>query len=144
MCKIIQYKLRLVKDRVFEYPVDTVGNYDNAKIIACHMLKGLPHEEMICIYVNGCNKLIGTSIIAMGGMHGVAVSPRDVFRGAIAANASAIILAHNHPSGDPQPSGEDVLFTRKILEAANILGTLMLDHLVIAGEQAVSMREFMN
>jgi DNA repair protein RadC len=69
--------------------------------------------------------------VAQGGLHGCSVHPRDILRAALADAASAILLVHNHPSADPTPSMEDLAMTRMIAEAAAIVGTPLLDHVII-------------
>lgn len=70
------------------------------------------------------------------------VHPRDVFRPAVKDAAKSILLMHNHPSGDPTPSEDDVVFTRRLAEAGNALGIQVLDHIVVAVGGVVSIREF--
>jgi len=70
-------------------------------------------------------------IVAMGTVNGVEVHPRDIFRVAIARNAVSIIVAHNHPSGDTEPSLDDRALTRKISEAGKLLGIPLLDHIIV-------------
>jgi DNA repair protein RadC len=76
--------------------------------------------------------------VASGGIHGLHVAPRDVLRMALREAAAGFVLVHNHPSGDPAPSREDVTFTRMVAEAAAVVGVPMLDHVVVARRQAVS------
>jgi len=71
------------------------------------------------------------------------VRPAEVFREAIRRNAVGIIVGHNHPSGDPRPSPEDVMLTRKLVEAGDLVGIKVLDHIVVAGQQWASIRELM-
>jgi DNA repair protein RadC len=79
--------------------------------------------------------------VASGGIHGLHVGARDPLRIAIREAASAFVLVHNHPSGDPTPSSEDVAFTGSLAEAATLVGTPLLDHVIIARRRAVSMLE---
>lgn len=100
----------------------------------------LPREEMrvILLDVRGC--LIRTSRFAEGGLSSTVLHPRDLFRDAVKSDASAVILAHNHPSGDPEPSGTDIETTRRIAEAGAMIGIPVVDHIVVASEGHVSMR----
>ena len=82
-----------------------------------------------------------TPILYKGGVNTLIVRPADFFRSALRENAVAFIMAHNHPSGDPQPSPEDVNVTRQVIQAGNLLGISVLDHIVIGRGQYVSMRE---
>lgn len=96
-------------------------------------LAPLVHEEMWVLALDGRNGLRASRRVAQGGLHGCSVAARDILRVAIADGASAIVLAHNHPSGDPTPSIEDVAMTRAVAEAAAVVGVPLVDHVVVAG-----------
>jgi DNA repair protein RadC len=96
-------------------------------------------EEVWLLTLNGTNRLQGEHRIARGGLHGCALTPRDVLRPALRDGASAIVLVHNHPSGDPEPSPEDVLMTRALRAAAGLVGLPLLDHVIVASRGAVSL-----
>lgn len=102
------------------------------------------HEEseeyMYLICLNTKNKVIGVFEISHGTVNSSIVGTREIFQKALLANAVNIILMHNHPSGDPKPSREDIEITRRISEAGKILGIQVLDHIVI-GDQYVSLKE---
>ena len=89
-------------------------------------------ECFICLTLNGCHKIIGTYIISKGLVNRTLVHPREVFRPAIADNATAIIIAHNHPSGSLEPSIDDKGTTNRIKEAGDLLGIKVLDHLIVS------------
>ncbi len=95
-------------------------------------LASLDHEELWVLALDGHNGLRAARRIAAGGLHGLVISPRDPLRVALREGASAFILVHNHPSGDPTPSPEDVAFTEKIAVAAAVVATPLLDHVVVA------------
>lgn len=95
-------------------------------------LGGLEHEEVWILAVDNANTLIGQACVARGGADGAALLPRDIFRPAMACGACAIVLVHNHPSGDPTPSGADVALTERARAAGRQLGIPLLDHVVIA------------
>ena len=86
-------------------------------------------------------KLIGECVISVGTVDTALVSPRELFIEALQRNASAIILLHNHPSGDPAPSREDVRITRRIYEAGALLGISLLDHIIIGDNCFISLKE---
>jgi DNA repair protein RadC len=90
--------------------------------------------------LNTKNKVAGAHIISQGSLSASIVHPREVFKAALLNNSASIILAHNHPSGDPEPSREDVETTKRLVEAGEILGIRVLDHVII-GEQYLSMKE---
>jgi DNA repair protein RadC len=99
----------------------------------------LDHEELWLLALDGQHGLRAARRVASGGMHGMSVSPRDVLRIALRETASAFILVHNHPSGDPTPSTEDIAFTSAVASAAGIVGTPLVDHVIIARERSSSL-----
>jgi DNA repair protein RadC len=101
----------------------------------------LDHEELWVLALDGRNGLRAARLVASGGLHGLHIGVRDVLRIALKEAASAFILVHNHPSGDPTPSDEDVAFTQKVTEAAAVVGTPLVDHVIIARQHASSMLE---
>jgi DNA repair protein RadC len=104
-------------------------------------LLGLKQEHFICLYLDTKNRLIREETISIGTLDANVVHPRDVFKGAVSYSASSIIIAHNHPSGDPEPSGEDIAFTRTLTEAGRLMGIDVLDHLVIGEGSFTSLKE---
>ena len=84
--------------------------------------------------------LLALEVVATGTVAHVSVAPREVFAPAVLAGASSVLLAHNHPSGDPQPSAQDVDFTRAMVEAGRVLGIDVLDHLVVSARSYYSFR----
>jgi DNA repair protein RadC len=102
-------------------------------------LAHLDHEEMWIIALDGRNGVRSTRRVAIGGLHGCAVAPRDVLRAVLVEAASAFVVVHNHPSGDPTPSGEDIDMTTKLARAASLVGVPLLDHVIIARDRYASM-----
>jgi DNA repair protein RadC len=102
-------------------------------------LATLDHEELWVLLLDGRNGLRAARRVAVGGIHGLHVSVRDVLRIALREAASAFILVHNHPSGDPTPSREDETFTRAVTEGARLVGCPLLDHVIVARQRASSM-----
>jgi DNA repair protein RadC len=104
-------------------------------------LRTSPKECFSVLFLNTRNQPIGCEKVAVGGLNVAALQPREVFGPALTLGAAAVILAHNHPSGDPSPSPEDLAVTRHLLEAGRLLGVEVLDHLVICAERFRSLRE---
>jgi DNA repair protein RadC len=94
-------------------------------------LSGLDHEELWLLALDGRSRLLAVRCVAKGGLHGVGIRAADPLRLALRAAATGFVLVHNHPSGDPTPSPEDIAFTKRIAAAAAIVGTPMLDHVVV-------------
>lgn len=88
-------------------------------------------EYFLCLTLNGAGEVIQTRIVTVGLLNSSQVHPREVFADAIADRAAAIIVAHNHPSGQLQPSPEDLAITRRLCEAGQLLGIELLDHLIV-------------
>ncbi len=99
---------------------------------AAPRLTPLTHEELWMLGLDGRGCLRAARCIARGGLHGAAVRASDPVRAALRVDASAFVLVHNHPSGDPAPSPEDVLFTAQVAAAAATVGIPLLDHVVVA------------
>jgi DNA repair protein RadC len=115
-------------------PPEAIRNSADVAAWASPRLGGLDHEELWLLALDGRSRLRGTRCVAKGGLHGMGVRPADPLRLALRAAASGFVLVHNHPSGDPTPSREDVAFTRRVAAAAAVVGTPMLDHVVVARE----------
>jgi len=98
-------------------------------------IAGLPHEAFLLIFLNAKNEVTGHEVLQEGTVDRVAVYPRRVMEAALARGAAALILAHNHPSGHPEPSEEDRRLTRALAQAAKTLDLRLLDHLIVAGDK---------
>ena len=104
-------------------------------------LSTLEHEEVWLLSLDGQNGLKSARRVAQGGLHGCALTPKDVLRPALRAAASAIILLHNHPSGCAEPSAEDIEMTRQLSLASHTLGIALIDHVIVARRAACSLAE---
>lgn len=98
-------------------------------------------EEFLIILLDTKNKPISVESISIGTINKSIVHPRDVFRQAINRNANSIILAHNHPSGDPSPSNEDLDVTNRLIEAGKLVGINVVDHVIVGSNRYISLRE---
>ena len=119
-------------------------NFSNPASIARYYMEDLRHanqEQMKLLLLNTKSRLIGETDISKGTVNSAVNSPRELFVEALQKNAVSIVLLHNHPSGDPTPSKEDVLITRRIQEAGRLIGVELLDHIVIGDNCYVSLRE---
>lgn len=152
MVRMIKYKTKLTENKRVELDKEVSMNCpDLVSVIrspedAAMVSKGFmrihenPEEYMYMICMNTKNRIIGVFEISHGTVSSSIVGTREIFQKALLANAVSIILIHNHPSGDPTPSREDIEVTRRITEAGRILGVEVLDHIVI-GDQYVSLKE---
>ncbi|MFD2759557.1 RadC family protein [Lentibacillus juripiscarius] len=101
----------------------------------------LNQEHFVVLFLNTKNQIIHRQTIFIGSLNASIVHPREVFREAVKRSAASIICAHNHPSGDPAPSQEDVHVTRRLAESGKMIGIELLDHLVIGDRKFVSLKE---
>lgn len=99
------------------------------------------HEKFVVLLLNTKNRVIKTEQIAEGSLSSAVVHPREVFAPAVTAHAACILVAHNHPSGDPYPSAEDRNLTHALEEAGNVLGIPLIDHVVIGDGRYYSFKE---
>lgn len=116
-----------------------VSRPEDAADLLLPQLVGRDREHCLAALLDTKHRLVRVVTVSIGSVDHTFMCPREVFRDALLANAAALVLAHNHPSGDPEPSGEDELVTRRIVEAGELLGVGVLDHLVVAGDRWVSM-----
>jgi DNA repair protein RadC len=101
---------------------------------------GFPdREHMIALHLSVKNEIVSYETVAIGTISAAMVHPREVFKAAILANAAAVVLVHNHPSGNPEPSTEDRALTERIKRAGELLGIPVLDHVIVTPDDFVSL-----
>jgi DNA repair protein RadC len=113
---------------------------DGAKYVMEDM-RFLSQEHFVCLYLNTKNQVIHRKTVFIGSLNASIVHPREVFKEAIKRSAASIICAHNHPSGDPTPSREDIEVTKRLAECGRMIGIELLDHLIIGDRKFVSLKE---
>lgn len=116
------------------------GPADAAHLLMDEM-RYLDREHFRTISLNTKNRVLAIDNVAVGSLNSSYVHPREVFKGPVRRSAAAVILVHNHPSGDPAPSLEDIQVTRRLVEAGKVLGIEVLDHLILGDGSFVSMKE---
>lgn len=104
-------------------------------------LEGLPHEELHGLFLNRRHAVMAYHVLTRGNDAHTIVDPRQVYRTAVMVGAAAVVVAHNHPSGDPSPSVADVEVTQRLSQAGRLLGIDLLDHVIVAGGRSRSLRE---
>jgi DNA repair protein RadC len=132
-----QYKMSLLKSKISEEEVKFTCSQDVAENTFIHKLftdQDNDKEKLYVIILNIKNRVIGYSLISMGSLTASIVHPREVLKAAILASAASIIIIHNHPSGDPDPSPDDIAITNRIAKASNIMGINFLDHIILGFE----------
>jgi DNA repair protein RadC len=100
------------------------------------LVAGLDREQFWVLLLNGKNRAIGLNLVSVGALTAALVHPREVMKPAILGNAAAVVLVHNHPSGDPAPSTEDLALTQRLCAAGELLGIRVLDHIVVGHDGA--------
>lgn len=98
-------------------------------------------EKFGVLYLNTKNEIIGASIVSVGTLNASLVHPRETFRGAVMLPCNAILVFHNHPSGNPEPSNEDIQLTERLVEAGKILGISVTDHVIVGQNRYASLKE---
>jgi DNA repair protein RadC len=98
-------------------------------------------EMFMTLHLDGKNRIIAMDLVSIGSLNQSIVHPREVFKTALLSNAAAIICVHQHPSGDPTPSSEDISITRRLKEAGEIIGIRILDHCIIGDGEYLSFVE---
>lgn len=104
-------------------------------------LKHLQKEHFVCLFLNTKNHLITQEVTSIGSLNAAIVHPREVFRAAVKRSSASLICVHNHPSGCTTPSPEDINLTKRLVEAGEIIGIELLDHVIIGGNHFYSLKE---
>jgi DNA repair protein RadC len=107
--------------------------------IVVPLIGAADREHCLAVLLDTKHRALATVTVSIGSIDHTFMSPREIFRDALLANAAATVLAHNHPSGDPEPSRDDERVTRRLVEAGRLVGVEVLDHLVIGGGGWVSL-----
>lgn len=145
MAKIMtKYRLELVKEESHKYEVETRISCpkDIYEVLTkvCR-IQCNAEEVFILITLNTKNIVTGYFEVHRGTINTSLVHPREVFKRALLNNASNIMVAHNHPSGDPNPSKEDIQITERLKEAGNLLGINLIDHIIVGDDKYISLKE---
>ena len=98
-------------------------------------------EHFLCLHLDGKNRIVCLDRVSVGSLNQSVVHAREVMKSALLSSAAGIILVHNHPTGDPNPSGEDLAITKRLKEAGELIGIPVLDHIIIGNGQFVSFAE---
>ncbi|MGX7414034.1 RadC family protein [Enterococcus caccae] len=104
-------------------------------------LQDLQQEHLVCLYLNTKNEVLKQETVFKGSLNQSVAHPREIFRSAVKYSAARLILAHNHPSGNPTPSESDIHFTQRMQECGKMMGIEVLDHIIIGEQVYTSMRE---
>ncbi len=130
--------------REIEYTYDErpkINSMDDVVRIVKPMIADQNKEFFMALYLNTKNGVLKQEVISIGSLNANIVHPREIFKTACMISASSIIVAHNHPSGDPLPSREDIEITKKLHEAGKMMGIELLDHVIIGYDRYYGFKE---
>ena len=119
----------------------TIRSPEDAANFLMQDMTSLQQEHFVCLFLNVKHQILHKKTIFVGSLNASIVHPREIFREAVKRSAASIICAHNHPSGVPTPSPEDIDVTTRLYEAGKIVGVDLLDHVIIGDHQFISMKE---
>ena len=137
-------KVKSLEIREIEYSYDKrpkISGMDDVIKAVKPLIADQNKEFFIALYLNTKNGVLKQEVISIGSLSANVVHPREVFRTACMLSASSIIVAHNHPSGDPAPSREDIEITKKLAEAGKMIGIELLDHVILGQDKNYGFKE---
>jgi len=123
-----------------EKPKPVLKSPENVAAVVRSRLKGKRKEHFLVLCLDTRNRLIQCRPVSMGSLDTSVVHPREVFKEAVSASAASVIFAHNHPSGDTEPSKEDIELTRRLVKAGEIVGIEVLDHIIVCDKAYLSLK----
>lgn len=121
-------------------PKPVLKSPDDVAAEVRRQLKGKKKEHFVVLCLDTRNRLIDSRTVSVGSLDTSIVHPREVFKEAVSSCAASVIFAHNHPSGDPEPSKEDIELTRRLAKAGEIMGIDVLDHIIVCDESHLSLK----
>jgi len=142
MEKIQIVSIKMVKEKNLEYGSSKISSPKDSANILKDFIGDNDREALVVLTLDTKNKITSITVASLGSLNSSIVHPREVFKTAILGNASSIIIGHNHPSGDPTPSKEDISITLRLKECGKILGIELLDHIIIGDDNKyISLKE---
>lgn len=135
------YEVQLVRESSIKVERKTILKPQDAFEISSEYYGNRDREMFSVMMLNTKNKIIGINTVSVGSLSASIVHPREVFKPCLLSNTATVILLHNHPSGDPDPSQQDLEVTRRLVDAGNILGITIKDHVILGEDTHFSFRE---
>ena len=129
----LKCRVCLVMENPAAKPLEMNSELDVYNLVKEEMISS-DREILVSVLLNGMNRIIGVENVAIGCLNSCSWIPRDILKSAVLANAAAIVVCHNHPSGELKPSAQDLRMTDKLVKAGEILGIKVLDHLIVSHE----------
>ncbi|MBU3075692.1 RadC family protein [Clostridium estertheticum] len=139
--RVYVVKIQMIKESSILYNHRKITSPSDAYNLFKEIFEGADREKLIVISLDTKNQPTTINVVSIGTLNTSLVHPREVFKSAILSNAASIILAHNHPSGDATPSGEDINITNRLRDAGKLLGIDLVDHIIIGFNSFVSLKE---
>lgn len=135
-------KIQMVRERTMPYEESAlISSPDEAAQLMRAYLGDADREHFVVLMLNTKHRVNAIHTVSVGSISATIVHPREVLKVAILSNAAAIVVGHNHPSGDPKPSEEDLSITQRLVQACRIIGIELLDHVVVGNDRHISFRE---
>lgn len=134
-------RVEMIKEKNVQFTVNQIMCPKDASIIAKEFLENCDREYLIVMSLDTKNKVNNISVVSVGSLNSSIVHPREVFKTIILSNSASFIIAHNHPSGNVEPSKEDIKITERLKECGQIMGIELLDHIIIGDESYISLKE---
>ena len=134
--------VKLVKEKSISYTNRKIGSPYDAHILCKDFLENEDREKLIVVCLDTKNQPTSINIASIGTINSSLVHPREIFKTAILSNSNSILVAHNHPSGNPTPSEEDINITNRLQEVGEIIGIKLIDHIIIGeDDNFISLKE---
>ncbi|RJX17706.1 MAG: DNA repair protein RadC [Ammonifex sp.] len=140
MYEIPVYRIQLVKESSVTMDPKKIESPEAVAKVLQGYLAGADREHFVVVMLDTQFKIIGINTVSIGTLDSAPVHPREVFKPAVACNAAAVIVGHNHSSGDPTPTRQDVDMTKRLIQAGEILGIEVLDHIIIGDGTFISLK----
>lgn len=133
--------IKMVREASILYEVRKISSPGDAAELGRRFLDDADREQLLVCCLDTKNQPVALNVVSIGSLNSSIVHPREVFKAAILSNAASIIVFHNHPSGDPSPSSEDISITNRLKECGKIIGIDLIDHIIIGNERHYSLKE---
>jgi len=133
--------IKMVREASVLYDIRKIGSPKDGVELGKKFLGDVDREQLIVCCLDTKNQPTAINVVSIGSLNSSIVHPREVFKPAILSNSASIMLFHNHPSGDPAPSKEDISITERIKESGRILGIELIDHIIIGNDSYCSLKE---
>ena len=142
--KAAEIKAAIELGRRYQKPSLAGASFCSSQDVAAYYrprMKDLKQETFRCALLDTKNRIIREEVVSIGSLSTSIVHPRDTFKSAVRESAAAVIFTHNHPSGDVKPSQEDILLTKRLVQAGEVLGIQVLDHIIIGDNSHFSFKD---